>query len=290
MQQVTRPVIHPGIDPAPSRWSYRVHRLLLTPGFRLALRAGLPFCLSLGLGLTYMSDKARQEQFMLALSDLREQIENRPEFRVDLLTIEGADRAVEEEIREILPVQFPVSSFDLDLDNLRQIIAGLSAVADVDLRIRKGGILVAKLRQREPVALWRNREGLSVIDIDGVRISGADSRAARPELPVVVGTGADKTVREAMDILAAVAPLEPRLRGLVRMGERRWDVVLDRGQRILLPEENPVQALERVIVLNQVQDMLERDLAVVDMRLAARPTLKMNKHAADEWWRVMNNQ
>ena len=286
MQQVTRP----RIDPAPSRWSYRVQRLMLTPGFRMMLRAGLPFFLSFGLGLNYMSGADRQEKFMLALSDIRNQIENRPEFRVDLLTVEGADPAVEAEIREILPITFPVSSFDLDLGELRQIIAGLPAVADVTLRIRKGGILAAELRQRAPVALWRSREGLSVVDIEGVRISPASSRRDRADLPVIAGTGADKAVGEAIDILAAASPLEPRLRGLVRMGERRWDLVLNRGQRVLLPEENPVQALERVIVLSQVQDMLERDLAVVDMRLAARPTLRMNKYAVEEWWRVTKNQ
>ncbi|VAW02920.1 Cell division protein FtsQ [hydrothermal vent metagenome] len=286
MQQITRP----RTDPAPSRWSYRVQRLMLTPGFRMMLRAGLPFFLSLGLGLTYMSDAARQEKFMLALSDIRNQIESRPEFRVDLLTVEGADPTVEAEIREVLPVAFPVSSFDLDLDALRQVIAGLPAVADVTLRVRKGGILVAKLRQRTPVALWQSREGLSIIDIEGARISPIATRMERAGLPIVAGEGADKAIAEAMDILAAATPLEPRLRGLVRMGERRWDLVLDRGQRILLPEENPVQALERVIVLSQVQDMLARDLVVVDMRLAARPTLRMNKYAVEEWWRVKNNQ
>ena len=71
------------------------------------------------------------------------------------------------------------------------------------------------------------------------------------------------------------------------MGERRWDVVLDRKQRILLPETGPVRALERVIMLNQVQDMLERDLAVVDMRLAERPTIRMTEAAMEEWWRVI---
>jgi len=286
MQQITRP----RLDPAPSRWAYRFHRLMLTPGIWLMLRAGLPFFLSLGFGLTYMSDPSRQEQFMRALSDVRNQIENRPEFRVNLLTIEGADRAVEEDIREIFPVHFPVSSFDLNLDQLRQVISDLPAVADVNLSIRKGGILAAELRLREPVALWRSRNGLSVIDIEGARISSADSRSDRAELPVVVGVGADTVVGEAIDIFTAANPLEPRLRGLVRMGERRWDVVLDRGQRILLPEENPVQALEQVIVLNQVQDMLARDLVVVDMRLAARPTLRMSKHAVDEWWRITKKQ
>ena len=80
--------------------------------------------------------------------------------------------------------------------------------------------------------------------------------------------------------------LAPRLRGLVRMGERRWDVVLDRGQRILLPEEAPVQALERVIALDGAQDILSRDITRIDMRLGARPTVKMSEHAAGEWWDI----
>ena len=88
---------------------------------------------------------------------------------------------------------------------------------------------------------------------------------------------------EALDLVRAAGPLGARMRGLVRVGERRWDVVLDREQRILLPEEAPVQALERVIALGQVHDMLERDLAVVDMRLAARPTIRMNEAAVAQW-------
>jgi hypothetical protein len=43
-------------------------------------------------------------------------------------------------------------------------------------------------------------------------------------------------VPEALALVAAARPAVPRLRGLVRMGERRWDLVLDRDQRILLPE------------------------------------------------------
>jgi cell division protein FtsQ len=73
---------------------------------------------------------------------------------------------------------------------------------------------------------------------------------------------------------------------LVRVGERRWDVVLDRGQRILLPPDDPVRTLERVIVLNEARSMLDRDVAVVDMRLAQRPTLQMSQAAVEEWWRI----
>jgi cell division protein FtsQ len=63
------------------------------------------------------------------------------------------------------------------------------------------------------------------------------------------------------------------------MGERRWDMVLDGDARILLPPRAPVAALERVIALQQAQDMLDRDIAVVDMRLGDRPTLRLNRAA-----------
>lgn len=281
MRQVT-----PRHDPAPSRWSYRYQRLMLTPLFRKVLRVGIPFCLTFGLGAAYLSEEGRREQLQLAYADLRHQIETRPEFMVNLLAVEGASTAVAEEIREIFPIEFPVSSFDLELDDVRQTIKALPAVADVSVRIRNGGVLVAEVSERDPVALWRTREGLSVVDLEGVRIAALDTRLARPDLPLVAGKGADEAIPEALRILAAAAPLEGRVRGIVRMGERRWDLVLDRDQRILLPERNPVRAIERVIVLGDVQDMLERDLVAVDMRLGARPTIRMNARAVEEWWRV----
>ena len=283
MRQVTQ-----WADPAPSRWSYRYQRLMLTPLFRKVLKVGVPFCLSLGLGLYYLSDEARQEKLVFAVADIRQQIETRPEFMVNLLAIEGASMTVEEDIREIFPFDLPASSFDLELDEIRGLIADLPAVADASVRIRQGGVLVAEITERQPVALWRTRDGLGVVDIDGVVIGEAAERAAHPDLPVVVGEGADRVVAEALDILEAAAPLKTKLRGLVRVGARRWDLVLDRDQRILLPENNPVAALERVIVLSSVQDMLERDLVAVDMRLAARPTLRMNERAVEDWWRVTN--
>tara|TARA_R100000789_G_scaffold8056_1_gene12166 strand:+ start:1033 stop:1359 length:327 start_codon:yes stop_codon:yes gene_type:complete len=102
----------------------------------------------------------------------------------------------------------------------------------------------------------------------------------------VVGEAANQRVSEALELIRTAAPLGERLRGLVRMGERRWDVVLDREQRILLPETQAVQALERVIALEGAQDVLARDVARVDMRLAQRPTVQMNKDATQELWRI----
>ncbi|MFD2441183.1 cell division protein FtsQ/DivIB [Paracoccus kondratievae] len=101
----------------------------------------------------------------------------------------------------------------------------------------------------------------------------------RGDLPIIAGEGADLAAPEALALIDAAGPILPRLRGLERIGERRWDLVLDRGQRIKLPEDKALQALERAIALDRAQDMFERDIAVIDLRQEARPVVRLGLEA-----------
>ncbi len=276
-----QPVI-PRRDPAPSRVAYRLNRLWLTPLFRALLRTGLPvFCVLFGAGW-YLADQDRRDDLGLAVADLRRSIEERPEFMVKLMAIDGGSAEVAEDIREVLPMDFPISSFDLNLEEMRATVAELDAVASADLRIRPGGVLQIAIKERVPAIVWRGRDGLELLDALGHRVSPLGARAERADLPLIAGDGADRHVAQAMELLAAARPIEHRLRGLVRMGGRRWDVVLNRNQRILLPEQDPVRALLRVIALNQAEDMLDRDLIAIDMRNRDRPTIRMAPQAVQE--------
>jgi cell division protein FtsQ len=269
-------------DPAPSRWAWRIQRMMLTPGIRLALRAGVPFCITLAFGTWYLSDDGRRGAIEQAVAETRAGIETRPEFMVNLMAIDGAKDELAVYIRESLPIDFPISSFDLDLDAMRDTITQISAVKTASVRIRPGGVLQVDVEPREAVVLWRLDDTLSLVDAGGIYVAGATSRFARPDLPLIAGAGANEHVAEALELIQAAAPLGGRLRGLVRMGERRWDVVLDREQRILLPQDEPLRALERVIALEGAQDMLSRDVTRIDMRLARRPTVQMTPEAAEE--------
>ena len=281
-----RPASSTRPDPAPSRVAYRMQRLMLTPAYRLTLRVLVPFVLSMGLVALYMSNDARRDAIILGFQDLRNDFETRPEFMVRMMAVEGATGGTEADIREVAQLDFPISTFDLDLDALRRSVEDLPAVAEAAARIRQKGVLEVSIVERAPVALWRTRDGIDVLDIDGIAISAVQTRADRPDLPVIAGYGADRHVAEAVRLINIMAPMKDRLRGLVRVGERRWDVILSPDLRIMLPQDRPDFALERVIALHEAQDVLNRDLAAVDMRIAARPTLRMNAHALDQWRKV----
>jgi cell division protein FtsQ len=268
-------------DPAPSRLSYRMNRLWLTPLFRAFLQVGVPgFAAALAIGL-WLSDEDRRAAIAGKGAEIVRQVQERPEFMVNLMSVEGASPEIDAAVRTALPVHFPVSSFDLDLEAMRAAVSEIDAVASADLRIRPGGILEVTVVERVPAVLWRGPNGLMLLDAGGHRVGPAESRLARPDLPLIAGEGADRAVPEALRLIEAAAPVGPRLRGLVRMGERRWDVVLDRGQRILLPAEGAVEALERVMALAEAEEMLERDVTVIDMRFGQRPTLRLSPAALE---------
>jgi cell division protein FtsQ len=273
-------------DPAPSRLAYRVHRWLLTPMFRRVVFVGLPLALIAGAGAGYFSDPARRDAIAAGFAEIRHGIEQRPEFMVKLMAIDGASDEVAEVIRQVVPVDFPLSSFDLDLPAIRARIQSLDAVARADVRVRAGGILQVDVEEREPSIIWRSSRGLELLDVEGRRVAVLAARTDRPDLPLISGSGAERAVPEALALIAAAEPVKDRLRGLLRVGERRWDVILDRDQRILLPEAAGVQALEQVLALNQARDLLARNVTVVDMRLPHRPTLRLADDAVQELRRV----
>ena len=274
------------LDPAPSRWAWRMQRLLLTPGFLLAMRVGVPFCLTLAGGLLYLSDEERRMAISDAVSQARASFEERPEFMVKLLAVDGVEGDLAAEIRALMPFEFPQSSFDLDLPAFRDQVTALSGIKSATVRIRPGGILQVDAVPRVPVVVWRHRRGLALLDETGAHVAAIEARADMPHLPVIAGEGAARHVPEALELLRVASALGERFRGLVRMGERRWDVVLDRNQRILLPETGAMAALQEVIALERAEEVLTRDIARVDMRLGARPTVQMTQAAVEAWWQI----
>lgn len=273
-------------DPAPSKWRYKYQRLMLTPLFRSFVRVGTPLVLLAVISGTWFSNPDNRAMLDAKIAEAKAQVQQRPEFMVRQIKVEGANHGLTTQVLAALPIDFPVSSFDLDLVTMRETVVAMDAVKDAEIRVGEGGALRVDIAPRVPVAVWRAGTTLELLDGQGVFSGTIPARADRLDLPLIAGDGAEDHIAEALEIFRSTGPLSPRVRGLVRMGERRWDLVLDRNQRILLPETDAFAALDRVIVLGQTHDLLERDVAAVDMRNGQRPIVRMSAEAANALRRV----
>lgn len=266
-------------DPAPTRLQYRLERMWLRPIWRRAVRVGGPaFLIAMTAGL-WLSDADRRAVLTGGVQKVMDSVQSRDEFQVRTMTVEGASPVVDKALRAMLPVELPASSFDIDLTALRLQVMQLDVIESIDLRIRPGGILSAVVKEREPAVLWRHSRGIEILDKTGHRVASVTSRDVRADLPLIAGEGADLAVPEALSLIDAAGPILPRVRGLMRRGERRWDLVLDHDQRIMLPATGAVIALQAAIALDRSQDMLGRDIATVDLRNPARPVLRLGLDA-----------
>lgn len=261
--------------------SYRLQRIWLTPFYRGLITRGLPALLLVACLALVLANPQNRLQIALWGEALYSSVVDRPGFMVTSVQISPVAPELERSIRARLADELPQSSFRLDLPALRAEIEAYDSVAEASLRLGAGGEMIATIRERAPVVVWHSGTERQLLDLDGHRVAILAPNAQVPALPLIAGDGAQGHVREALALLDAAQPLGERLRGLVRVGERRWDVVLDRDQRIRLPEQGAMQALERALALDDAQDLLARDVLSVDLRNPARPVLHVSQGAIE---------
>lgn len=269
-------------DPAPSRLFYRWQRIWLTPLYRRLIAFGIPVAALVAGGHLLWSDPDVQAQITASLVRARESVERRPEFQIQLIRLQDVPDDLAAQVRQAAAIDLPVSSFHVDLDAVKTRIEQIDAVRQAALYLRAGGVLEVVIEPRVPVVLWRGPKGLEMLDAAGQRAGYVAHRGDRPELPLLAGQGVGPHIGEALEILDAAHPVADRIRGVVRVGERRWDIVLDRDQRVMLPENDAVRTVEHVMAMQMTQDVLSRDISVMDMRDTRRPILRLSDAAFEE--------
>lgn len=201
-------------------------------------------------------------------------------FAVSSIEIRGLSEADSTEISDRIDVTQTSSLLMVDVERARERIAEIPWIADVQVKKLYPNRIVVNLSERRPFALWQDDGKVRVVDRTGAVMSDVlETRNAG--LPLIVGQGANGRVQEAVDLMNAVPALRPRIRAAVLVAERRWNLITVDGIEILLPEENPVGALERVADLQAAKKLLDRDLVVVDMRVPDRLFVRLSDAAAD---------
>jgi len=194
-------------------------------------------------------------------------------FVVKHVDVVGEGRVREDKVREMLGVRPGDYLFDMDIKNAQDRIQSLSWVETAVVRRLWPNRIVVHINERRPFALWQNNQKTHVVDNSGVEISTADVNEFA-DLPLVVGAGAAKNAQAIWDTLKAHPEVLARTEAAVFVGQRRWDIVLTGGMRIMLPEHNLEAALQRFDSYNREHDLLALDLHRIDMRIKGRLILQ----------------
>jgi cell division protein FtsQ len=161
----------------------------------------------------------------------------------------------------------------------RQRIAELPAVEAVSVRKTYPGDLIVEITEKVPVARWRVDGITFVVDAAGEQIG--EDRGAYGELPLVVGDGANNDALVMIRALDQYPTLKNGLVALSRIADRRWDLIYETGLRVQLPELGIARALRNLVMYQTEYQLLDRDVNIVDLRVASLVAVRPNKTEAE---------
>ncbi|MDI7775277.1 cell division protein FtsQ/DivIB [Asticcacaulis sp. EMRT-3] len=152
----------------------------------------------------------------------------------------------------------------MDLSAVQAAVENVGWVKSATIHRQFPNTLIVSVVERPRLAVWQYNGREQVIDDTGQVIPEANA-VKFPNLPLIVGEGANETASDIIQLVQARPDLYQRIFALQRVDTRRWNIILKNGTVIKLPALNQDQALGRLDVLIAQQRVLDQGLAEIDL-------------------------
>ena len=164
----------------------------------------------------------------------------------------------------------------VDVAAIRERLVQFGWVKDARVSRRLPDTLVIDIVERTPAALWQNKGQLALVDREGVVLDRVPINKM-PDLPLLIGPGANAHSQELERLMAAVPTLKPQLASATWVGRRRWDLSFQSGESVALPEgeKAAVGALQKFARLDRSNGLLGRGVVRFDLRVPGKMIVRL---------------
>lgn len=164
----------------------------------------------------------------------------------------------------------------VDVAAIRARLLRFGWVKDARVSRRLPDTLVIDVVERTPAALWQSKGQLALIDAEGVVLDRV-SVDKMPDLPLLIGPGANREAVALGRLMDAVPTLKPQLASASWIGGRRWDLNFQSGETIALPEreDDARAALTKFAKLDRSNGLLGRGVVRFDLRIPGKMIVRL---------------
>jgi cell division protein FtsQ len=164
----------------------------------------------------------------------------------------------------------------VDVSAIRRRLLQFGWIKDARVSRRLPDTLVIDIVERTPSALWQNQGQLALIDSDGVVLDRVPI-TKMPDLPLVIGPGANAHARDLDGLMADVPTLKPQLASATWIGGRRWDLNFQSGETVALPEggKEARSAITKFAKADKSSGLLGRGVVRFDLRIPGKMIVRL---------------
>ena len=191
-------------------------------------------------------------------------------YRVENILVEGRQYSDADALLALINIEKGDSIFLFDPTDAKAQIEKIGWVKSARVERRLPDTLYIKLEERRPLALWKNGKTLSLIDSNGAVLTQGNLDRFN-NLLMIRGKGAPKKAEALLALLNAEQVLKQLVDHAVFVETRRWDIYLQDGKRIKLPETDVGVAIRNMMLRHEQDNILGKDsVTVIDARYQGR--------------------
>jgi cell division protein FtsQ len=171
----------------------------------------------------------------------------------------------------------------VDVAGIRRQLLRFGWVKDARVSRRLPDTLVIDIVERAPSALWQNQGQLALIDKEGVVLDRVPVDKM-PDLPLLIGPGANGQAEQLSRLMDAVPTLKPQLASATWVGGRRWDLNFQSGETVALPEGERAasSALTRFAKMDRSAGLLGRGILRFDLRIPGKMVVRLPRAPGEQ--------
>ncbi len=258
------------------------------PAFKAAL-IGVPTLVLLVSALTAWKRPSLAETLAAAEEGLLQSTSSLG-FVLDEVLVVGRNETERSTVLDALGIVRGDSILAFDLSEAKARLEELPWVSSASIERRLPGTLYIRLTERQPMAIWQHDRQFTVIDRAGRPLADAVELARRGNqrietLPQVIGTNAPQQVQSLLGALDKVPSIRARVTSASWISDRRWNLQLDNGVTVKLPEGSGMpMALRQLAEMNSKGKVLDRDIVAIDLRQPERAVLQTSATAQLPGW------
>lgn len=203
-------------------------------------------------------------------------------LKIENILVEGRRHTDPDTIKAIANVEKGDPLLSFDPQKARAMIEKISWVRSARVERRYPDTIYIQLEERVPMALWQRQKRLSLIDTEGVVLT--DHRLDRfKDYIILVGDAVPEKSSEFISLLSAEPMLWDKIEAAKLVSGRRWDLVLKNGVVVKLPEGEIALAFKRLVVLQEEEKLMDKNLTVIDIRDTERITVRTKPGTVHEY-------
>lgn len=195
-----------------------------------------------------------------------------PIFSIKTIVFDGNDRIQDVFLLKASGLRYKSNILNVSINDVKKKLEDITWVKSVVVQRKLPDTVYVRVSERIPIAILQSKYKLYLVDVDGIVLEN-DGIGNCSNLPIVVGEGAAKEVAGFLHQLNKFPKIRNQLVFAVRVGNRRWNIRINKGITVKLPERELRYALSVLDEISDSNGFFNDDIEVIDLRMHDRIVL-----------------